>query len=359
MGSRGLGVRGPAIEGLRGCVAASGPASAAAHSPGTCSSRLPEEASASPGTRRCAGTGTTFPRRRGSRVTAKGPGRRRFSGGWGRFWVSGASSGPSAIPARQPAANESGPGGARAQLGGCAGLLRRPRQHRLQEGTGRRLGGGCRGREPSSPPGGGTAVTRQRRQGAGRCLGAPPWARTPVPRDLEARRPAPLARPEDWPPPRWTSRVRSSRALHRPGRDGLGGPGAGDSQPRPPSLGAASETRQTRFRSLALLVEAPNRSLLEATFCGPFVCPAGLDREQVSIEEKRKTSELRVMFCLASSCGLERERASPGALRDCSREVREEPGYIEVFCWKHKTPKHVVEHQKITGNHTQETDISS
>ena len=35
------------------------------------------------------------------------------------------------------------------------------------------------------------------------------------------------------------------------------------------------------------------------------------------------------------------------ALRDCSKEAREEPGYIGVFAGK----KTVVEHQKITANH--------
>ena len=41
------------------------------------------------------------------------------------------------------------------------------------------------------------------------------------------------------------------------------------------------------------------------------------------------------------------------ALRDCSKEVREEPGYIRVFVEKQtkKQTKHVVQHQKITANH--------
>ena len=45
--------------------------------------------------------------------------------------------------------------------------------------------------------------------------------------------------------------------------------------------------------------------------------------------------------------------ASQIALRDCSEEVREEPGYIGVFAKtkqnKQKTPQDVVEHKKITA----------
>lgn len=239
-------------------MAASGPASAAAHGPGTCSSRLPERLARARELGAARGRGLHFPEGRGSRVTAKGPRPAALLGPDGAgSGCRGLPRGPSAIPARQPAANESGPGGARAQLGGCAGLLRRPRQHRLQEGTGRRLGGVPRA-GPLPTPGGGTAVTRQRRRGAGRCLGPRSWARTPVHPGI--------------------SRLREAGALSRGQRTGLLPGGlAGSSRPaepctgqagmdwadpvletlRPPapSLGAASETRQTRFRSLALLVE--------------------------------------------------------------------------------------------------------
>ena len=48
------------------------------------------------------------------------------------------------------------------------------------------------------------------------------------------------------------------------------------------------------------------------------------------------------------------ETASQVALRNCSKEAREEPGYIGVFAEKQtnkqKNP-HVVKHQKSTANH--------
>ena len=45
--------------------------------------------------------------------------------------------------------------------------------------------------------------------------------------------------------------------------------------------------------------------------------------------------------------------ASQIVLRNCSKEEKEEPGYIGV-CWKKKTKtkKPVVEYQKVTANHT-------
>ena len=44
--------------------------------------------------------------------------------------------------------------------------------------------------------------------------------------------------------------------------------------------------------------------------------------------------------------------ASQIVLRSCSKEEKEEPGYIGV-CWgKKKTKKPVVEYQKVTANHT-------
>ena len=49
------------------------------------------------------------------------------------------------------------------------------------------------------------------------------------------------------------------------------------------------------------------------------------------------------------------ETASQTALRDCSKEVREEPGYIGVFAGKQNKTEHVVEHQKITANHKELT----
>ena len=45
------------------------------------------------------------------------------------------------------------------------------------------------------------------------------------------------------------------------------------------------------------------------------------------------------------------ETASQIALRNCPREVKNEPGYIGVFAEKTKKQKHVVEHQKITARH--------
>ena len=43
------------------------------------------------------------------------------------------------------------------------------------------------------------------------------------------------------------------------------------------------------------------------------------------------------------------EAASQIALRNCSKEVREEPGYIGVFVGG---KKYVAEHRKIIANHT-------
>ena len=52
------------------------------------------------------------------------------------------------------------------------------------------------------------------------------------------------------------------------------------------------------------------------------------------------------------------EDYSPGnslsALRNCSKEVREEPEYLGVFT-KNKQTKHVFEHQKTTANHKNQT----
>ena len=46
------------------------------------------------------------------------------------------------------------------------------------------------------------------------------------------------------------------------------------------------------------------------------------------------------------------DTASQIALRSCSKEVREEPGFIGVFAGKKQNrTKHVVEHQKSTANH--------
>ena len=50
------------------------------------------------------------------------------------------------------------------------------------------------------------------------------------------------------------------------------------------------------------------------------------------------------------------ETASLIALRNSSKGVREEPGYIGDFVGK---KQHVVEHQKITANHTKHADNSS
>ena len=48
--------------------------------------------------------------------------------------------------------------------------------------------------------------------------------------------------------------------------------------------------------------------------------------------------------------------ASQTSLRNCSKEVREEPVYIGVFAEKRKkTHTHVVEHQKITAKHKKQT----
>ena len=49
------------------------------------------------------------------------------------------------------------------------------------------------------------------------------------------------------------------------------------------------------------------------------------------------------------------ETASQTALRDCSKEVREEQGCIGVFAENKQTNKHVVEHPKITANHKKQT----
>ena len=46
--------------------------------------------------------------------------------------------------------------------------------------------------------------------------------------------------------------------------------------------------------------------------------------------------------------------ASQTALKDCSKEVREEPGYI-VFA--DKTNKHVVQHRKITARSQKNTHV--
>ena len=43
------------------------------------------------------------------------------------------------------------------------------------------------------------------------------------------------------------------------------------------------------------------------------------------------------------------ESATQIALRNCSKEAREE--YIEVFTWNKQKQKHVIEHQKVTANH--------
>ena len=54
------------------------------------------------------------------------------------------------------------------------------------------------------------------------------------------------------------------------------------------------------------------------------------------------------------------ETASQVAGRNCSKEVREEPGYIEVCAEKMKTKKgatHEIKHQKITANHTQKSQL--
>ena len=51
------------------------------------------------------------------------------------------------------------------------------------------------------------------------------------------------------------------------------------------------------------------------------------------------------------------ETASQIALRNCPKEVRKEPGYVEVFAGK-KKQKHVAEHQKITVNY-KKIDTSS
>lgn len=46
-----------------------------------------------------------------------------------------------------------------------------------------------------------------------------------------------------------------------------------------------------------------------------------------------------------------REIASRIALRDCSKEVKEETGCIGVFAGKKKKKTHIVGHLKITANH--------
>ena len=47
--------------------------------------------------------------------------------------------------------------------------------------------------------------------------------------------------------------------------------------------------------------------------------------------------------------------ASQIALRDCSKEVREEPGYIRVSAKSKQTKNHVVKHQTIAANHKKPT----
>ena len=321
-------------------MAASGPASAAAHGPGTCSSRLRERLARAWELGAARGQGLHFPEGRGSRVTAKGPRPAALLGPDGAgSGCRGLPRGPSAIPARQPAANESGPGGARAQLGGCSGLLRRPRQPRLQEGTRRRAGGVSRA-GPLPTPGGGTAVTRQRGRGAGAISRAPRLgAYTCVPPGI--------------------SRLREGGALSGGRRTGLLPGGlAGSSGPaepragragmdwtdpvletlRPPahSLGAASETRHTRFRNLPLLVEPQIGLCSRPPFVVHSLVPLVLIESRCPSKKNAQPEDCE----LRSVEGLPADW-SPGksllvALRDCSREVREEPGYIEVFAGKTK-----------------------
>ena len=55
------------------------------------------------------------------------------------------------------------------------------------------------------------------------------------------------------------------------------------------------------------------------------------------------------MFCSGTLLKtVDQKAAFQIALRNCAKEVREEPGYIENFAEKQK---HVVEHKKITANH--------
>lgn len=49
---------------------------------------------------------------------------------------------------------------------------------------------------------------------------------------------------------------------------------------------------------------------------------------------------------------IDRVAASQIFLRDCSKEVREKPGYIGAFAGE---KNHVVEHQMITANHKNQT----
>lgn len=101
---------------------------------------------------------------------------------------------------------------------------------------------GCRGRGLFLRRGAGPPLPGNGGGAPGRCLGHRAWARTPVHLgDLEApggRRPEP--RPEDGPPLWWMSgEFAACRAPRGTGRDGPGGPSAGD----PPAPGPLPRSR--------------------------------------------------------------------------------------------------------------------
>ena len=80
--------------------------------------------------------------------------------------------------------------------------------------------------------------------------------------------------------------------------------------------------------------------------------PAKQTLKGVSTEEEHRTPKLWVMFYLGTLLRtIAQETASQIALRICSKEVREEPGYIGAFAERQKQRNHVVEHQKMTANH--------
>jgi len=74
--------------------------------------------------------------------------------------------------------------------------------------------------------------------------------------------------------------------------------------------------------------------------------------------KKPMTSKLRIMFYLRLLLRTV-ATASQTALRNCSKEVRKEPGYIAVFAYQ-KKKKHIAQHQKIIVNHkkTQTSEVN-
>ena len=67
------------------------------------------------------------------------------------------------------------------------------------------------------------------------------------------------------------------------------------------------------------------------------------------------TLKLRIMlYSVMLLRTIAQESASWLALRNCSKEKREEPGYMGVFCWKADKQKPCIKHQKITADHKKE-----